>query len=153
MTIRSYRPGDLEEILDLFYSTVHCVNAKDYSPAQLDAWAPRDLDAAVWGDSLAAHDTVVAEENGAVVGFGDLDGTAHFDRLYVHKGCQGQGVGTGIADEIERRALKHGAKELSVEASITARPFFEKRGYALEKQQTVERNGQALTNFVMRKNF
>ena len=38
MILREYQPSDLKEILELFYHTVHSVNAKDYTPQQLDAW-------------------------------------------------------------------------------------------------------------------
>lgn len=41
MTLREYLPEDIEQILKLFYNTVHMVNAADYSPAQLDAWRPK----------------------------------------------------------------------------------------------------------------
>ena len=34
-------------------------------------------------------------------------------------------------------------------ASITARPFFERRGWHVVKEQQVERRGVLLTNFVM----
>ncbi len=39
MEIRSYAPSDIREMAALFYDTVHTVNARDYTPAQLDAWA------------------------------------------------------------------------------------------------------------------
>ena len=39
MTIREYHSSDLREIVELFYDTVHTVNAKDYTPEQLNAWA------------------------------------------------------------------------------------------------------------------
>lgn len=42
-------------------------------------------------------------------------------------------------------------KVITVEASITAKPFLEKRGYHIVRQQEVERKGQLLTNFVMKK--
>lgn len=37
--IRSYRSTDVEEMAQLFYHTVHHVNAADYTPGQLQAWA------------------------------------------------------------------------------------------------------------------
>ena len=40
---------------------------------------------------------------------------------------------------------------LTVHASITARPFFERRGYTLIRPQWVERHGILLQNFVMQK--
>lgn len=72
MKLRIYRPGDLEEIYQLFYDTVHFVNRADYSPEQLDAWAPRQMDRSRWEQSLAEHETRVAWEERRIVGFGDL---------------------------------------------------------------------------------
>lgn len=42
MEIRKYEKSDIKEITELFYNTVHTVNAKDYSKEQLDAWAPKN---------------------------------------------------------------------------------------------------------------
>lgn len=36
MVIRKYQPSDCKEIIELFYNTVHTVNAKDYPKEQLD---------------------------------------------------------------------------------------------------------------------
>lgn len=38
------------------------------------------------------HYTVVAVENNIIVGFGDIDKTVYFDRLFVHKDYQNQGI-------------------------------------------------------------
>lgn len=71
----------------LFHGTVHTVNAGDYTPDQLRAWAPGTVDLAAWDASLSAHHALVAEE-GVVVGFGDIDAAGYLDRLYVHKDYQ-----------------------------------------------------------------
>ena len=99
-TVRLYKPEDCKEIVKLFYDTVHTVNLKDYSLAQLDAWAPEEIDVDMWEKSLSKSHTVVVESNGIIVGFGNLDDTGYFDRLYVHKDFQGQGVATIIANEL-----------------------------------------------------
>jgi len=39
MIIRKYQPSDCKELTELFYNTVHIVNAKDYTKEQLDVWA------------------------------------------------------------------------------------------------------------------
>ncbi len=149
MILRRYTPADCEQILKLFYETVHTVNARDYSPAQLDVWATGKEDAVKWDASLSAHRTLVAIEDGTILGFGDMDDEeGYLDRLYVHKDCQGKGVATAICDALEGGSP---AKRFTTHASITARPFFEKRGYRLVRQQTVLRGGLALTNFVMEK--
>ena len=36
--LRSYRPADCQVLADLFYETVHTVNAGDYTEEQLFAW-------------------------------------------------------------------------------------------------------------------
>ena len=147
MEIRSYRSADAEAAAELFYHTVHRVNRKDYSPAQLDAWAPSDIDIGEWDRSLSAHFSVVATENGKLLGFGDIDESGYLDRLYVASAHIGTGVGTVICDALEA-AVKG---KIVTHASVTARPFFEKRGYTVVRAQQVERVGVLLTNFVMEK--
>jgi putative acetyltransferase len=107
----------------------------------------------MWDKSLANNYIVVVEINGVIVGFGDLNDTGYFDRLFVHKDFQGQGVATIIANELEKYAQQNDIMVVTTEASITARPFFEKRGYLVIKQQSIECKGQTLTNFVMEKNL
>lgn len=84
--------------------------------------------------------------DGRIVGFGDMDSDGYLDRLYVHKDYQRRGIGTAICDALENQSS---AKMFSTHASITAKPFFEKRGYAAVKKQQVERRGVRMTNYVM----
>jgi putative acetyltransferase len=147
MFIREYTSSDCQEIMDLFYQTVHTVNAKDYTPEQLDAWAPQEPDAERWNDSFLKHYTLAAVENGRIVGFGDIDSSGYLDRLYVHASCQGQGAATALCDRLEQSC----GGRITTHASITAKPFFESRGYHVVKRQTVERRGVRMTNFVMEK--
>lgn len=148
MELRPYTHQDLEAILALFYHTVHTVNARHYAPEQLDVWADGRPDAGRWDASLRAHHSLVAWLDGEIVGFADMDETGYLDRLYVHPDHQGQGIATALCDALE------GASEASTfltHASITARPFFERRGYRVVREQQVERRGVLLTNYVMEK--
>ena len=148
MILRKYTETDCATLAWLFYDTVHAVNARDYSREQLDAWATNRVNLKAWNESFQAHHTVVAEMDGKIVGFGDMDETGYLDRLYVHKDYQRRGVATAICDVLEQNTK---ATELTTHASITARPFFEKRGYTARREQQVERRGVWLTNFVMKK--
>ena len=148
MKLRKYAKTDCAELAELFYDTVHTVNAKDYTREQLDAWATGKVNLEAWNESFQAHHTVVAEMDGKIVGFGDMDETGFLDRLYVHKDYQRCGVATTICDALEQNTK---AAECTTHASITARPFFEKRGYTVVREQRVECRGELLTNFVMRK--
>jgi len=147
MQLRKYTPSDCVELTELFYNTVHKVNAEDYTKEQLDVWAPGKADADKWNQSFQAHHTVVAVENDMIAGFGDIDETGYLDRLYVHMDYQGKGIATAICDELEKTV--HG--NIITHASITAKPFFAKRGYRVIKEQQVERQGIFLTNYVMEK--
>lgn len=151
MLIRKYEPTDCEEMIRLFYDTVHSVNAKDYSKEQLDVWATGEIDREMWNQSFLEHDTVVAVDDEKIVGFGDIHHSGYLDRLFVHKDYQSKGIANAICNELENFAMENKALTISTHASITARGFFEKRGYKIIKEQQVERKGIKLTNFVMEK--
>ena len=148
--LREYRPDDCGEVYSLFCNTIHSINTADYTPVQLDAWAPKDVDLHAWNQRLLRNDyAVVAELNGVIVGIGSADGAGYFDLLYVHKDYKRMGVATLIANDIEKYLYRKGAQIMTTDASITAKPFFEKRGYVVLKQQSVESKGQILTNYKM----
>ncbi|MCG6137018.1 MAG: GNAT family N-acetyltransferase [Nostoc sp. LLA-1] len=151
MKLRTYEIGDTAEIMDLFHNTVHEVNIRDYTKEQIDAWAPVKMDVEVWINSLKSKFTYVVENNGKIVGFGELEANGHIDKFFCHKDFQGQGIGTMILEQIESKARSLGIKRLFVEASITAKSFFANKNFLLVKEQEVERRGQKLINFVMEK--
>ncbi len=148
MILRSYKNSDCKELINLFYRTVHTVNAKDYTREQLDVWAPKNIDLRKWDHSFRKHKTVVAIEDNKIVGFGDIDRSGYLDRLFVDKNYQNQGIATALCEELETSVE---GKRITTHASITAKPFFEHRGYHLIKEQKVLRNGIELINFVMEK--
>lgn len=116
MILREYQSTDCKELAQLFYNTIHIVNAKDYTKEQLDAWATGQIDLKKWNQSLQEHFSIVV-------------------------------IVTAICSRLEAAVQGN----LVTHASITARPFFEKRGYKVVKEQQIERQGIFLTNFVMRK--
>lgn len=138
MILRSYKSEDCAALAVLFYDTVHTVNARDYTEEQLNVWATGRVDLAAWDRSFLEHNTVVAVAGDTIVGFGDISGAGYLDRLYVHKDYQGQGVATAICDALEMCAAR---LTITTHASITAKPFFERRGYTVVREQQVERGG------------
>jgi len=147
MVIRKYQPSDCEILAELFYNTVHTVNGKDYTKEQLDVWATGDVDLEKWNQSFEEHYSLVAIDDEVIIGFGDIDQAGYLDRLYVHSDYQRKGVATAICNQLEQAV----PGSIITHASITARPFFEKRGYRVMKEQQVERQGIFLINFVMKK--
>jgi len=118
---------------------------KDYTREQLDAWATGQVDLEQWNRQLLEHYSVVAADGRTIVGFGDIDKTGCLERLFVHADHQGEGIATAICNQLERAVQG----DIVTHASITAKPFFEKRGFKVIKKQQVERKGVLLTNFVM----
>lgn len=88
MQLREYQHSDCERLAELFYQTVRIVNAKDCTKEQLDVWATGKVDLCEWNSTFLKHKTIVAVENGKIVGFGDMDSTGYLDKLYVHKDYQ-----------------------------------------------------------------
>lgn len=149
MVLRNYESRDCPILARLFYETVHTVNRRDYTQVQVDAWATGTVDLDAWDASFSAHHTLVAEEDGIIAGFADMASDGYLDRLYVHKDHQGRGIATALCDALESAC---NAPRCTTHASITARPFFEGRGYQAVKEQLVECRGILLTNFIMEKN-
>ena len=116
MTIREYKSSDCKELAELFYNTVHTINAKDYTKEQLDVWATGQIDLEKWNLSFQEHYSIVAVDDDIIIGFGDIDKTGYLNRLFVHKDYQKKGVATAICDKLERIAQKL----IIVHASVTA---------------------------------
>ena len=148
MILRKYVPSDSITLLKLFYNTVHIINRKDYTENQCNAWATKTVDLEQWNISFLQHYTIVAENNGIIVGFGDIDKTGYLDRLFVHHKYQHRKIASAICVELEKAV---NVTDITTYASITAKGFFEKRGYHIVKEQQVKRCGIFLKNYKMNK--
>lgn len=151
--IREYEEKDLSSIIKLFYDTVHFINIKDYTQEQVNVWAPENIDENLWNKSLLKHYSIVFEDNEIIKGFCDCDNEGYIDRLYVHKDFQNQGIGKKLIENVEKYSLENGVCKFYSHVSITAIPFFEKRGYKVVKKQFINRNNIIIENFIMTKNL
>ncbi len=102
MKIRVYQSSDCEKLAELFYNTVHTVNAKDYTKEQLDVWATGIVDLEKWNQSFEEHYSLVAVDDKMIIGFGDIDKTGYLDRLFVHSDYQRKGIATAICNQLEQ---------------------------------------------------
>lgn len=148
MVIRAYRSSDCPTLAQIYYDTIHTVNAADYTKAQLDAWASGNVDLKAWDDYFLARHSFVAEIDGTIVGFSDMDDTGYLGRLYVHKDYQGMGIGKALCDAAEGAV---DVPKYTLHSSITAKPFYEKRGYRTVEMRQMPRKDQFITIYVMEK--
>lgn len=148
--LRRYQSNDLNELCQLFYQTINVVNCRDYNEEQIKAWSSgyeRLLNNHEFFDKL--H-TIVAYNEKSIVGYGNISESGYLDHLYVHHGYQNQKIATAICNQLETY-VKNKVNEIEVHASITSKPFFEKRGYVVVKEQEVAVQGIKLKNYVMKK--
>lgn len=150
MEIRPYTAADAAPTLAVFLEAVTVTAAADYSPAQVEAWARRDdRDVDTWHAARVATHTYVAEYDGAVAGFADIDGAGHIGMLYVAPAYGRRGVATALLHRLLRDAAAAGVDEVTTEASLTARPFFERHGFLVTARQRVRAGDVELVNFRM----
>ncbi len=118
----------------------------DYTAEQLSVWANNADSLKSKRNDLLEQRTLIAEANGIIVGFGSVDKSGCLDLLFTHRDYQRQGIANALCDELEK-----GFSVINTFASITAKTFFEKRGYSVIRSQQVERFDIKLKNFIMQK--
>ncbi|MDL2405450.1 GNAT family N-acetyltransferase [Rhizobium calliandrae] len=150
LTVRAYVPADANQTSDIFQRAIRQVASRDYNQAQVDAWAKVD-DREAWAKRRSSRPTWIAQHASVPVGFADLEADGHLDMMFVHPDYQGIGAASLLLTAIEAEARKQGLGCIFTEASLTARPFFERRGFLVLASQTVEKRGQMLENFRMEK--
>ena len=151
ITIRPYQSEDLIPIVNLFETTVREINKKDYSPQQIQVWSQACQKFLRQPEFFSRLYTLVAVREGQIVGYGNMDTTGYLDLLFVHKDWQNHKVASAICDHLEAYGSSLGVHEITVHASITAKPFFEKRNYVTIKENQAVLQGIALTNYYMAK--
>lgn len=129
MLIRPARPTDAEGICEVHVAAVRTTCASHYQPHELAAWSDR-LRPASYERVLRERVMVVAEQDGRLVGFGQLHPeTEEIEAIYVHPDAGRQGVGQALHDALEAEARKLRLTRLKLYASLNAVGFYEHLGY------------------------
>ena len=149
LAMRPLLPTDVPLLAEIFRASIEELTADDYSEAQREAWASAADDEEEFGARLSGALTLVATFGGAAVGFASLADSRRIDMLYVHPAAVGQGAGAMLCDALEKLAAARGTKELEVEASDSARRFFDKRGFVAKTRNTISLAGEWLANTTM----
>jgi putative acetyltransferase len=150
-SLRPYLASDFSLLSEIRFAAIEELTAEDYDEAQRRAWASAADDDAEFARSLEKGLTLVALIGGGPVGFISLQDGGLIDQLYVHPAVARTGVASALVDAIEKLAAARGVATLVTEASDTAKPLFEKRGFAAERRNTIEIEGEYLGNTRMTK--
>ena len=150
--MKSYEEKHLKEVINLFTNTVHNINKKDYTKEQLNAWANKSIDLKAWKNRLKTSNTYLCMLEDEIVGFYIYEDD-YIDCFYVHHKYQGLKVGRFMLEQILKNADNSNIKILRVDASITAKPFFERFGFKEVKENHIKRENQTLINYSMIKDM
>ncbi|MEH3033808.1 MAG: GNAT family N-acetyltransferase [Aeromicrobium erythreum] len=153
VSLRRYRLDDAAATSEVFVRAVRQTASRDYDAQQVDAWVDARRDLVAWAVARQAARTVVAERDGRVVGFTDVDDTGYVDMLFVDPDVAGQGVASLLLDHVETQARTKGVQRLSAHASITAAPVFVAKGFTVEQERNPVLGGVRFTNFLVAKSL
>ena len=153
ITIRDFQEEDAPTLWALFFNTVRKVNRRDYTEQQVKAWAQEGFDSQLWLKKMISIQPFVAELDGVIVGYSDVQPSGLVDHFFCHHEYQGQGVGRALMTHVIRQAEAKGRDRIYSEVSITARPFYEHMGFTVVNEQQIEVRGATLTNYVMERHL
>jgi len=149
MKVRKFNNGDEDELWDLFFNTIHKVNSQNYTPLQVAVWAPKDVDRDEYVKKFREINPFIALKSGKIVGYADIQSDGYIDHFYCHHQFQRQGVGSLLFAQLEKTANENNTPKMYSNVSITAKPFFESKGFSVEKEQQIQLMDQQLKNFRM----
>ncbi len=152
-TIRKVRKEDERVLWQIKHDTIRNINIKDYSEQQVQAWAPELFEENKWAKRIRDRNPFIAEINGTIVGYADVQSDGLIDHFFCHSQYQGRGIGKVLMLSIFKEAQAKKISRLYSHVSVTAKPFFEHFGFTVIKKQNVEIRGQVLINFVMQNNL
>jgi putative acetyltransferase len=151
LALRPFLPTDTPLLAEIFRESILDLTSDDYSEAQQEAWIESVDDLEDLAHRLGNQLTLIATFDGSPVAFASLVGNTKIDMLFVHPAASGQGAGRILIDALEKLAGARGADKLMVDASDTARGFFEKRGYIAQQRNSVSVGDEWLANTTLSK--
>lgn len=151
VVVRAYGPADASATLELFTLAITTTARAAYSPEQTSAWLGEPRSLAEWHEGRAAVQTYVAELDGRVVGFTDIDGNGYVDRLFVHPEAGRRGVASALLARVVHQGRRQGLPALTTHASLVAEPVFSRHGFEIVARETVHRGDVALDRYEMRR--
>lgn len=151
MNIRRMYPTEGKKLAELLYTSVHTLCVGDYSEAELEAWAPKNMDMVKFNASLMRSVNWVMADGGRIIGFINIERDGYVNRLFTHPDYVRRGVGAALLMRAEAWAKKRGLKRIRLAASKTGLGFYKKMGYRITDVERVERHGVVFENKIVEK--
>lgn len=131
MLIRKATEKDIPAITQLFKETIESINSRDYNEEQVRVWSAGHAYTERWVNRLSTQYFIVAEIDDVITGMGSISQEGYLDIMYVHKDYQGCGIASALVDELLVNAASNNLSRVTSDVSITAKPFFERKGFTV----------------------
>ncbi len=151
MRVREFRAGEEPALFSVFHSAVHQIASRDYTPEQIEAWAPADLDQRYWAARVQAIKPFVVVEDELIIAYADVQANGHIEHFFVSGAHARRGAGRMLMHKIHEVAARSGVVQLSSDVSLSAQAFFERFGFHVVERRSPVIRGVALDNALMRK--
>lgn len=151
MHIRPFHPGDEPALHAVYHSAIHQTASKNYTPEQIHAWAPIDLDQYLWTKHIQGIQPFVVESAGEIVAYADVQSSGYIDHFFVAGVHARQGIGSLLMNHLQSVARAQAIATLTADVSRTAQPFFAKHGFVIVAQRLPVVRGVVVPNALMRK--
>ena len=127
--LRTLQFEDVPEILRLVGRAITFGCREHYDPAQRAA-VYAAYASTLFVESMGAYESVVAELDGRLAGFAQLDPAGgRLRALFVDAEHQGRGLGRALLAEIEARAARRACTRVHGAMSLNAVPFYARAGF------------------------
>lgn len=126
ISVRDYRPDDVQALANIYFNTIHKINIQHYTEEQVDVWAPpSSLETEGWAKKFPRTKPIVATVRDKIVGFAEaeFEPNGHIDCFYCHHEWIGKGVGSALMKEILQRAKNSHIHLIFAEVSIPQSRF------------------------------
>lgn len=147
ITLVRYDESMTLDLWEVYFSAIRKVCIKHYSKEQVEAWAPDSLKVELLHERFQKLDPFVAKINEKIVGYADIQENGLIDHFFVHGDYQAHGIGNKLMLAILDKAKD--LPSLHSEVSHTAKHFFLKFGFEVQKIQEIEIRGCMLQNNLM----
>jgi putative acetyltransferase len=151
MQIRPFRTGDEPALLAVFRSAIHGIASRNYTPEQINAWAPQNIDQSLWTNRMQGIQPFVVEAEGQILAYADVQTSGYIDHFFVSAEHARQGIGSLLMDHLHKVAQERGIPSLTSDVSLAAQPFFEKFGFVIVEQRSPVLRGVVVPNALMQK--
>ncbi len=132
--IRKAKLADLNEVRNLFEHTIIHTCKQDYTDQQLRVWKSASQQIDKWKTALKEEYFIVTEHSNKIVGFSSLKNGNYLNLMYVHKDFIRLGIANMMFAHLKEKSRSLGHDKLTADVSTTARPFFEKKGFKVMKE-------------------